>query len=303
MTLPKFRVISAAAPTLSGLTPLPHLAEGSWVKFELEIAQHLSNALEQELKKLKHHVNKERVHKSRVALRRWFSIWEVLKKDGWETKKFAKKIIKPLKKLQKKLGKVRDMDINIALAKKFGCNRSLIKTFLKKRRKARAAVESTVKALEFADLLESINEHLFKQGQKLQESLLRKQNLDHSPSAHFNSYISNHEKLVEKLVRKAQDPEALHELRLAVKQWRYLLTECLGLSNKELVMTQDCLGEIHDLDSFRLALEKLGPHIRLLHQLKNSRRRLMQEFIIHRHQLPFGLRPGMRSVKKQTFSN
>lgn len=299
MPTPTFRVISSSQAG-SELAPLPHLEEISWIDFELEVAQNLSRGLSDELNKLKHHVNKERVHKSRVALRRWFSIWQVLKRDGWESKKFVKKILKPLRKLLRKLGAIRDMDINIDLGKRLGCPRALLKTFLKKRRKARAAVEDIIKKMDLPELLEKMNEYLQKQAHRLTGAITKTSAQDLSAATHFDDYIGNHEKLVEKLVYRANSPKALHELRLAVKQWRYLLTECLSLSNKELVMMQDCLGEIHDLDSFQLTLEKMEASQRILRRLKRSRRRHMQAFFLQRYRLPYGLRPGLRSFVNKT---
>lgn len=295
--LRKFRLVRSPYQPQTGFLSLPHLAEGSWVDFELKSAQALASALESELNKLKRRVSKERVHKSRVALRRWFSVWSVLEEDGWDSKKFRKSVIKPLKKLLKKLGSVRDLDVNIDLARKLGCDKALIKKFARQRRKSRRTLETLIKSMDVAEITGGINSYLSNKAERLKSSLEKKGVLDNSPYTHFDRYLSRHELRVKRLAKKARSPEALHELRLAIKHWRYLLVECMGLSNGELVMAQQYLGDIHDLDRFRLVLEKIFPRSRPLRKLKSTRQQLLDKFDTCRYRLPYGLRPGLRSFK------
>ncbi|MBY0356893.1 MAG: CHAD domain-containing protein [Candidatus Obscuribacterales bacterium] len=274
------------------LSPPVNLQEQTWVEFELSAALGLSGALAFELTKLKHRVNKERVHKSRVALRRWFSVWTVLSEDGWSKKKFRQGVIKPLRKLLKKLGSVRDIDVNIELARKLGCEKALIKHLARKRRKARKKLEKLIKTTDLQAVTAGIHDYLSKTAKNLHTETVD------AAYEHFDRYITRLEERVKRMAQTAKSPEDLHQLRLVIKQWRYLLVECFGLSNNELVISQQYLGDIHDLDSFRQILIKLDEQSPALARLKTRRQELMARFKSESQKLPYGLRPGFRSFKE-----
>ena len=116
-----------------------------------------------------------------------------------------------------------------------------------------------------------------------------------SISEHFEPYLFGIEAKVKKLAEKASSPEELHELRLSIKKWRYLLTDCLGLTNREIVMAQTILGEIHDLDRIQPELEKYSTRQKPRNRLKKRRQSLLESFDEIRMRLPYGLRPGIIS--------
>lgn len=280
------------------LIPPVHLSEQSWIEFELSAAFALSTSLADELTKLKHRVSRERVHKSRVALRRWFSVWIVLDEDGWSRKRFRKGVIKPLRKLLKKLGDVRDLDVNIELARKLDCEKPVIKRLARQRRKARKKLEKLIKATDWPSLTAGIHDYLAQTAEDLTLALGTKDKKIDTAYAHFDRYIDRLEKRVKRMVKTAKSPEALHQLRLSIKQWRYLLVECFGLSNNELVMSQQYLGDIHDLDRFRLVLTKISGQNQALVRLKVRRQQLLTRFKPESQRLPYGLRPGFHSFKE-----
>ena len=269
-----------------------HLASESWVDFELRAALNLLGAVEGELKKLKLRVIKERVHKSRVSLRRWVSVWGFLAEDGWEEKKFKKKVLTPLREFLKELGELRDCDVNIETAEKLFCDQSTLDEFKKNRKKLKRRIEQSLSKMNPPKLVEQIEEYLLAKAELLRMEMKTGPADDQSAYTHFDRYLAAHEEQVKKLSARASTAESLHKLRLAIKKWRYLLTECMGLTNLELVKAQTLLGEIHDYDRLEPALEMAGESSGALTRLRLERAALIREFEELKSQLPVGLRPG-----------
>ena len=274
-----------------------HLSSESWVDFELRAALNLLRAMEDELKKLKLRITIERVHKSRVSLRRWFSIWSFLTDDGWEEKRFRKKVIKPLRSFLKELGDLRDCDVNIETAGKLHCVDHTLDDLKDIRKKLRRRIQKSLHELNPERLSENIEKYLqAKAGRLISDFQFDVQ--DHSAFAHFDRYLTTHEEQVKKLSLKEATPELLHKLRLAIKKWRYLLTECMGVTNAELVNAQTLLGEIHDFDRLEpLLIEEEGTESPAIQLLRKERKLLVQKFEELKDDLPYGLRPGQRSYK------
>lgn len=280
-------------------TPPEHLSSESWVEFELRSASNLLQPMVSELKKLKLRVIKERVHKSRVSLRRWFSVWSLLEQDGWEKKKFKKGVLKPLRSFLKELGELRDSDVNIETAEKLGCNKNTIDEFKKKRKKLKKAIDASLKEIQPEKLRDDIEAYLEERALDLSKKLAESDEADHSAFAHFDRYISEHEQSVRILSERATTPESLHKLRLAIKKWRYLLTECMGLTNLDLVRAQTLLGEIHDFDRLEPVLKESAPDDKeSLIRLRKERATLVKEFEKCKKDLPYGLRPGLISYAR-----
>ena len=280
-------------------TPPEHLTSESWVEFELRSSTNLLVPMVGELKKLKLRVIKERVHKSRVSLRRWFSVWSLLEQDGWEKKKFKKGILKPLRSFLKELGELRDIDVNIETAEKLGCQENTIEEFKKNRKKFKNRIEDSLKDIHPEKLLEDIEAYLQNRSLTLSQELAESDDANHSAFSHFDRYISEHEGNVRSLSEKATTPESLHKLRLAIKKWRYLLTECMGLTNLELVRAQTLLGEIHDFDRLEPVLKESAPSdVESLTRLRKERAALVNEFDKCKKDLPYGLRPGLISYAR-----
>ena len=271
-----------------------HLVQETWVDFEHRAALDLLVAMESELKKLKLRVTADRVHKSRVSLRRWYSVWAFLAEDGWEEKKFKKKVLNPLHDFSKELGDLRDCDVNIQTALKLECDSSTIDGLKQTRKKLKRCLEKSVAEIEPVMIAAEIEKYLEHKALELKSGIKAAPLEDHSAFAHFDSYLCQHEDQVKKLAQKASSPESLHRLRLSIKKWRYLLTECMGLTTLELVRTQTLLGEIHDFDRLEplLDYEPSGA----LTRLHLERALLEKDFDELKQDLPFGLRPGTISM-------
>ena len=286
----------------SSYSPPEHLSTESYVEFELRSAINLLNPMVSELKKLKLRLIKERVHKSRVALRRWFSVWGLLSDDGWEKKKFKKGVLKPLRQFLKELGELRDCDVNIDTAEKLECAKDTLSEFKKERKKFKKVVDDSLEGIDPDELKDKIELYLQQHALKLSQQLQNSARDDHSAFSRFDRYISEHEQIVRQLSEKASTPESLHKLRLAIKKWRYLLTECMGLTNLELVRAQTLLGDIHDLDRLEQALLETAPKDPVLGRLRKERSTLVQEFEGCKNELPYGLRPGIISYTIISYS-
>jgi len=280
-----------------------HLSEESWVQFEHRAAQNLLAALEGELKKLKLRVIPERVHKSRVSLRRWFSVWSFLADDGWEEKKFKKKVLTPLRGFLKELGELRDFDVNIETAEQLSCDEQTLEDLKACRKKLKQRIDKSLSDLEPEEIIAKIENYLESKAIELAENIKTEPDKDHSAFAHFDRYIKTHEEQVKKLSEKATCPESLHKLRLAIKKWRYLLTECMGLTNLELVRAQTLLGEIHDYDRLEPFLREHDDRSTALAALRLERSTRIQEFEQLKVYLPFALRPGTITYTYPSESN
>jgi CHAD domain-containing protein len=269
-----------------------HLLQESWVDFQYRAAVNLLFAMEAELKKLKLRITVDRVHKSRVSLRRWYSVWGFLAEDGWEEKKFKKKVLAPLREFLKELGDLRDCDVNIQTAEKLECDAETLDGLRQVRKKLKLSLEESLAEIDPARITADIDKYLEHKASELSSSIEARQQEDHSAFAHFDRYLSAHEEQVKKLSEKASTPESLHKLRLAIKKWRYLLTECMGLTTLELVRAQTLLGEIHDFDRLEPVLKDECEQPGALSRLRQARAELIHSFEQLKNHLPFGLRPG-----------
>lgn len=286
--------------TVDGTYSSPaHLEAETWVDFELRAALSLLKAMESELKKLKLRIIKERVHKSRVSLRRWYSVWGFLAEDGWEEKKFKKKVLTPLREFLRELGELRDCDVNIETSEKLFCEAATLEEFKKSRKKLKQSIERRLKQIDPPKLCQQIEEYLLEKAERLRNEMQASPQQEQSAFSHFDRYLHAHEELVKKLVARASTPESLHKLRLSVKKWRYLLTECMGLTNLELVQAQTLLGEIHDYDRLEPSLQIQSDASGALIRLRLERDGLIREFDELKSKLPFGLRPGTISYAPQ----
>lgn len=273
----------------------PHLAEVNWIDHESFAARSAFKDLRAETKGLTKKVSANRVHKTRVTLRRWLSIWKVLRKDGWETAQYKQQIGKPLKRLQKLLGELRDMDVNIELGERLGASKKLLDSWAKARSKAESKLEKHVQGKSLEKVVQRLGEYLRKRPSKI-KATLPSAKAQQSAFDHVEFYLLEQESIVREQADTARTPEELHQLRLGIKRWRYLLTEFFGLTNLELVRAQQLLGQMHDLDRLTpLLLDE--DEEEALDKLKKRRKELLAEIELMRHRLPYGLRPEMASFE------
>jgi CHAD domain-containing protein len=280
----------------SALSIAPHLGKTNWLDFEYQTITNLSASLVVELDRLVAKTTTKRVHECRVMLRRWFSVWKVLKKDGWGSDAFENKVGSKLRKLLKKLGQLRDWDVNTQAGSDLGVPQSARKTWKTEREKVRRKVSKTIDKLDVPEIDDQLKAHLAKQyaGLKRHMSKSRNKAIPESAYERIDAHLSKQEELARKLEAKAKTTGELHELRLEIKRWRYMLAEFFGLTNMELQKAQQCLGKLNDFDRLRILLSETGNQ-KARAKLDRLRREYRKKFATIRHQLCYGLRPFMAS--------
>jgi CHAD domain-containing protein len=287
---------SAAVDKRHAMAVPPHLATVSWIDHESVTARTAFRDLSRELKSMSKKPSEARVHRARVALRRWSSIWKLMRIDGWESDRFYHQIGKPLKKLQKLLGACRDCDVNIEQAQRLGCTKKLINRFKAERSRNQDKLEKYLKDIDITKILSSLRTYLQTRGGKIRAKLPAAK-AEQCAFNHIELFLSEQESVTREQAQTAHTPEEFHELRLSIKRWRYLLTEFFGLTNLELVRAQQILGQMHDLDRLTpILLEDLS-QAAALQTLKVRHQELQKEIESMRARLPYGLRPQVTSAE------
>ena len=292
-----FRVYNGAGDDYVESIVPPHLAHSSWINYEASSAMAVLEVLSDELKDLKKKVSVRRVHKARVAIRRWFSVWNVLEQDGWQSKHFKKSVSKPLKNVLKSLGELRDTDVALELAENLGVTEETLDEWNKQRKRLKKHLKKSIDLIDAKDLFKEVEDYLQGRAEKVEKSVSNKRAKE-SAFDHLDSYLAREEDLVRGLAQTAQSPEELHKFRLGIKRWRYLLTEFFGLTNLELVKAQQVLGQIHDLDRLTPVLQSHPGEDLALSRIRDRRAQLLKEIAAMRTRLPFGLRPHITSLKR-----
>lgn len=286
-------------------TAPPHLREQPWLELEQKTALGIYEDIEKVLKKLaKAKLGKEPapklVHETRVVLRRWESIWGVLERDGWSEKKFWKSTGSPLRKLHKLLGALRDWDVNIELADEYELPDSVRKVFKKERARAGKKVSKRLKKLKIKKISKDLLKFLLKRPQQIAVKHAGSSKLFQSAYSHLEPLLAEQEETARGLEAHARTPSELHELRLVVKAWRYLLADFFGLTNLELVRAQQLLGKLNDLERLgqlvgAIAAQDAGA-TRAMIKIQEQKLKLLSDFDSLRTNFPYGLRPSVTSV-------
>lgn len=295
-----------------------HLLMLNW--FELEETRALSvlEEMQAALKLIDEKLSPRRVHEVRVVIRRWYSVWDILKVDNWRDHRYDKKVGKPLTKLNKALGRLRDLDVNIELATAFHAPTVLLSHWRRLRNKRRRKVAEKLASLKAKRIGKELAEHLSRRAYEIERLLIplsedeeRSATANHtlSPLAkssyhHLAAYLERCEEEARVMASQHLSYEELHELRLIIKRWRYLLAEFFGLTNLELVKVQQLLGKHHDLVRLREEIEnfekKQNSHLSgdEKKKLKQTTSRITLELarlddVIEKlkPELPYGLRP------------
>jgi CHAD domain-containing protein len=300
-----------------------------WLSMEYQIAQEAVNELEGVLVFLKQEEGKESVHDMRVMFRRWYSIWGVMRRDGWETEKYKKGLGRDIRLAYKILGKIREFDVMCSLSKKIGLCDDVVNAFRNKRDNVRAKLVKQLSKIDLSKLFKRLRRYLTEREQILDikfkarsrflrvvggksggkfKAKNRKARKMVETEEHFNIVLAEHERRTADLVSRAHTIEELHDVRLSVKAWRYLLVEFFDNTHPVLVKAQQYLGKVNDLDHLAIFLEtkKLGlePHlIKKQISITNKKRDEMRtKFDQLKRSLPYGFRPGLPGLQK-TASN
>ncbi|MDP3507890.1 MAG: CHAD domain-containing protein [Candidatus Melainabacteria bacterium] len=283
-----------------------HLIGVSWLSQEESRALHVMRDIEKSLGKAHKKLTLNRVHEIRVVLRRWYSIWDILCLDRWQDDQYEKRIGRTFKELNKQLGKLRDIDVNIALAKEYSLPEAVILLWVKKRKRLTKVVGKKIGKLKLHRAVNSLKTYMARKAHELAQHLAfdkdeLKLSINDSAYHHMVGFLEATERVAHEQAKSAITDEELHQLRLSVKRWRYILAEFFGLTNLELVLAQQLLGKHHDLTLLKEALEstadKLGnKRIIGLEEAKSrlvlELRSLNEEIVPLRDSLPYGLRPS-----------
>jgi len=279
----------------------PHLNQRSWLEFEEETAAAMCESVARELMRLSIKTSAKRVHDTRVALRRWDSVWNVLERDDWRTKKFWKQVGKDLKTLHKLLGELRDWDVNLETGRTYGLPQLVLTAWRQERAKIAKKVRSKLKRIDMDALVKRLRKFIRTRPHQLRREIAqnRLRKLAETAYDHLEPILYEHEEEARKLEEAATDPPSHHRLRLSIKSWRYLLTEFFGLTNLQLVRAQQILGKYNDLHRIHRLLEddqrfaKLAKDV--ISRLSAQSEQHMKEFTDFRKALPYGLRPEVIS--------
>jgi len=263
-----------------------HLLSYSWLELEKNQALRVFNDLAKMVGKLDKKLTVKRVHAARVTLRRWYSVWDIMAIDGWEDDQlhgggFDKTIGRQLKKLNKNLGLLRDLDVTLELARDLHLNQIVVRRLGKKRKDLEKKVGKKIAAIKLSKLIQRLRSYLAAKSEELQyltnkgngagSVIAPDKNTDNgsviiggmlgsqelSAYFHLDRFLLQSEHQCQMLCEHSTEDEELHELRLSIKRWRYLLTEFFGLTNLELVSTQQILGKIRDLNRLRAEIDDL----------------------------------------------
>lgn len=290
----------------SELVVPPHLDGAPWLMFEQQCALSIYDDIKKHLPKLAKKTTVERVHATRVALRRWSSIWKILDQDGWNSSKYWKQVGKELKKIRSLLGELRDCDVNIEVAESVGVSKKILDKWHEERKSIAKKTKKELKGFDVDTLLDDMKEFLLKRPDKLRKNLeAAGGHSNDSAYLHLEPFVQAQEEITRNLASSAKTPEELHALRLGVKAWRYLLVEFYGLTNLELVKAQSILGKLNDLHRVELLLadEKDTAAKDALAKCNEQREKLLDDFTQFRENLPYGLRPSVSSPGRKLKSN
>lgn len=285
-----------------------HLVTVSWLSQEESRAIAIMRDLERCLAKVKKKLTYDRVHEMRVVLRRWYSIWEILTLDRWQDDNYEKAIGSTFKALNKQLGKLRDLDVNIEFAREYSLPDVITEEWIKKRKKLTKKVAKRINKLKVARALGSLKTYLGKKAYELEKFLAfsedeLKLSLNDSAYHHMLGFLEATERVAHEQASHAVSDEDLHELRLSVKRWRYILAEFFQLTNLALVHSQKLLGKHHDLSLLKERLDETAAKLGKkgdIPGLEEARSRLTLELIALseeiapvKENLPYGLRPSI----------
>ncbi len=278
--------------------PPHHLMTMSFVNHSHEVALFAYAAMKDAVNILKKDKGRKNVHDIRVSFRRWFSIWNVLQ-DSWDSKDFKESIGDDLRRAYKALGGVRDWDVVVKLANQAMVPQIIIDKMEKRRDRARDRSFKVLKNLKLGKLIGRLEKYLKRQYESLSEELAASTEPAKSAYKQLEEFLEHREIATRELLSSAKTLKELHQVRLSIKAWRYLLAEFFGLSSVELVRAQQLLGQLNDIDrlkEFLLDHNKDGVEEPIENLMAESEK-LLEGWSELKLLLPFGLRPYICRMK------
>lgn len=276
-----------------------YLRNTPWPAYKTQVLSNLLPELRQAITKLTKKVSTERVHSTRVVLRRWQVATKVIEIEGSDWSHYQA-LNGKLNKLRKALGTLRDCEILLELAKDLKLSKTVITGFKKEKQFLLAKVKKRLAQKNVAPVFKRFD-RLIKR-RKLDLVMLNDKSTSGSMSAyqHLEPLLCQLELQAQDLEAVAHSAEELHELRITIKTWRYVLTEFFGLTNLQLVKAQQVLGKLHDLDRLSEVLKESkylsGLDNDTLERIAQLREYLLSDFAKLRENLPYELRPSVKST-------
>lgn len=279
----------------------PHLKERSWLEYERSVALGTFDDLARSLMRLKKSKSKSQnaklVHDTRVTLRRWEAVWFVLEKHGWNEEKYWRQVGRKLRRLHKLLGNLRDWDVNIETAEFYGLPQPVIQRFKKERDRAGKSVTARLSHINMKKLLKRMAAFLHERPLAMALEEKNTEMLARCAYVRLEPVLREQEETTGALDAHAKTIEEMHELRLSIKAWRYVLADYFGLTNLQLVKAQQMLGKLNDLNRLLSLLKKasIAKSITLdkVTAMMHEENRLLKDFQSFRSALPYGLRPSV----------
>ncbi|MBK9143837.1 MAG: CHAD domain-containing protein [Candidatus Melainabacteria bacterium] len=280
------------------LEGLEELEKIDWLEYEHRVALEAIEELSRAADLIAGRKNNKTVHDTRIAFRRWYSVWSILEQDGWDSRKFAGGPGKRLRRVYKTLGRVRDWDVNCKLGKSLRLPDKILDSWAGRRRRVRKKAFRRLGRLDLHDLVESLSAYIEQRYARLSR---RRDRMREPAYDHIERMLGQHEKETRKLARRAGTIEELHAMRLCIKSWRYILVEFFGLTSVKLVQAQQILGKITDAERLTSvlteALDGAGARRRALVEqslaiVSQEEKKLIAELDSLKRALPYGLRPG-----------
>ena len=257
-----------------------------WLNAEAKATERVLNGLEKVLRSLAEKTSRSNIHDARIALRHFFALWAVLVQDGWQDSKFEKKIVVQLRRLLDRLGDVRDLDVNLKLGEELGCRRELLRRWKTKRKKQKVKLKDFLNSTDIAQLVEELRTFFRKEVRVVAKHIHQSDLRNESASRHLALVLNDQAKVTQSL-SSAADYKALHRLRIAVKNWRYLLEDFGAEPSRQLEKAQQTLGRIHDLGRLRADLQGRKKDIEALTRLSEEMRSLRLELAETMAHMPF----------------
>lgn len=183
------------------------------------------------------HLNQEDIHKLRVGIRRARTVLWLLKNSSANV--FVKGLDTDLRRLAKALGSVRDLDVAILAAKKFGVEYER----LRKERKEHQKKLRTLLTPKRRTRLEK------------QLALVLKTAKAETPIALSKARQKLKLRLNKELSQNLENQKSLHHIRLTLKKARYAL-EAMAKPVDPLKQVQTVLGSAHDLERLQTLTKK-----------------------------------------------
>jgi len=274
----------------------PHyIDELSWLEFQVAVAREALNRLSEAAKDLVDGSGRreKRVHGMRIAFRRWYSVWSVLSQEGFESKSFKKKLGRKIKRTYKLLGSVRDWDVTLNQAEKFDVPLEIRSKWHDQRDRVATESRAELKKLDVKRLIKKLHKYIDERSNKLVKRNTGETRYNDIARVAIEIYLLRQEVKTQELANRAQSLKDLHNLRLAIKAWRYLLVDFYGHTSEELVEAQQILGQIIDLERMRklLADEDQTLASDCTNRIVDRQRELIGQLDSMKESLPYGIRP------------